>query len=280
MDLRGLVLLLSGGLFFSDRQGQVQVPTLRPELIAGPWETVSATGVDGVFFQFVTSSAGPSGSPQIAWQTVDIRVYHRAEAKETWGWFAASYSALSESYGVRDDHALTEFDGNRLRIHFPDTTNLNPFDLDITFSPGNQTWTGTWWHAGQTFDVLLERPDTNGRFTPSGYVGDWQGEANTLGDSGSLHIRESQDGVLCAWLDRTTSGTDTRQIVGVTERHGEFLQMYSIPGTALILEIPATIGPAIHFRGKLSEDRQVITGRWSSAGGGGLSAPDKFRRVL
>jgi hypothetical protein len=29
MDLRGLVLLLSGGLFFSDRQGQVQVPTLR-----------------------------------------------------------------------------------------------------------------------------------------------------------------------------------------------------------------------------------------------------------
>jgi hypothetical protein len=134
MDLRGLVLLLSAGLFFSGRQGQVQVPTLHPELIAGPWETVSATGIDGVFFQFVTSSAGPSGSPQIAWRTVDIRVYHRAEAKEPWGWFAASYSALSESYDVHDDHALTKFDRNRLRIHFPDTTNLNPFDLDITFS--------------------------------------------------------------------------------------------------------------------------------------------------
>ena len=88
MDLCAVVLFLSASLC-SGMQDQVQAPTLHPELIAGPWETVSAKGIDGVFFQFATSSFGPSGNPQIAWQTVDIRVYHRQERKETW-WRIAS----------------------------------------------------------------------------------------------------------------------------------------------------------------------------------------------
>lgn len=281
MDLRVLVLLLSAGLFCSGRHGQVQVPTLHPELIAGPWETVSATGIDGVFFQFVTSSSGPSGNPQIAWQTVDIRVYHRQERKETWGWFATIYRAAPESPDVNDDHTSTQFDGQRLRINFTDTTNVKPFDLDISFSSREEIWTGTWSRSGQPSNVMLKRPGTSGALTPSGFVGDWKGEADTFVDSGSLHIRESRDGMLSAWLDRTTSGTDPRtNTILSDQRNGEFLQVYSIPGRGLILETSNAGAPAYHYRGKLSEDRQVITGSWENGAGGRLSAPDKFRRVL
>jgi hypothetical protein len=279
MYLRGLVLLLLAGLFFSGWQGQVRVLTLHPELIAGPWETVSATGIDGIFFQFVTSSSGPSGSPQIAWQTVDIRVYHRQERKETWGWFATIYRAAPESSDV-NDHASTQFDGQRLRINFTDTTDLKPFDLDLTFSPTEQIWTGTWSRSGQTFNVVLERPSVNGVFKPSGFVGDWQGEANVFVDSGSLHIRESRDGILSAWLDRTMSGMDlTTKTVHRDQRNGEFLQANMFPGSGLVLETSNAIAPAYHYRANLPQDWQMITGKWENESGGGLSAPQKFRRL-
>jgi len=141
--------------FFSGGQDQMHVPILHPELIAGPWETVSASGIDGVFLQFVTSSSGPSGSPQIAWQTVDIRVYHRQENKETSGWFTTTFKAGPESSDVNDDHTSTRFDGQRPRINFTGTTDLKPFDLDIGFSPSEQIWTGTWSHSGGKVRLVL-----------------------------------------------------------------------------------------------------------------------------
>jgi len=277
MNRLALMLVLS--TFFSTSQDQVHLPTLHPELISGPWETVSAIGIDGVFFQFVTGSSGPSGNLQIAWQTVDIRVYHREEGKETGGWFSTMFKAAPESSDVND--ASTRFDGERLRIHFTGITDLKPFDLDITFSPNEQTWAGTWSRSGQTFNVTLERPSANGVFTPSDFVGDWQGETNIFVESGSLHIRESRDGILSAWLDRTMFGTDFKtKTVHRDQRNGELLQVNPVPGTELILETSNAAGPVYRYRAKLSEDRQMITGQWDNGSGGGLSAPQEFRRSL
>jgi len=175
----------------------------------------------------------------------------------------------------------TQFDGQRLRINFSDTTDLKPFVLDITFSPSKNIWTGTWSRAGQTFDVVLERPSTNGFLKPSGFVGDWEGETNISGETRSLHIRESQDGILSAWLDRTTSGTDPRtKTVNSNQRNGEFLRVYAMPSEGIILEIATAVAPIYRYRGRLSEDQQAITGSWSDGSGGGLSAPEKFRRVM
>jgi hypothetical protein len=282
MDSLRLTLLLSIGLFFNVVQEKVQVPTSHPDLIAGPWDSLSASGIDGVFFQIETSSTGPSRSPQIAWQTIDIRVYHRQGGKETWGWFATKDKATPESYNRPDDHSFTLFDGERLRIHFTDVTDLKPFDLDITLSPTAHVWTGTWSRSGQAFNVVLERPHPNTGVTPNVFVGDWEGEVNPPSHTapGSIHIRESRDGVLSAWLDRTISGMDPKtRSVQSDQRNGELLQVNSVTESGLNLETNSVTSPAYQYRGSLSEDSQVLTGNWGRGSGGRLNAPDRFRRV-
>lgn len=108
------------------------------------------------------------------------------------------------------------FGEERLRIHFTDVTDLKPFDLDldITFSPTSNEWPGTWSRPGQNLHVVLKRPEPNPGVTPRVFVGDWAGESapNSLPyfAPGSLHIRESLDGVLSAWLDGTISGMDPK----------------------------------------------------------------------
>src|SRR5262245_23402408 len=119
-----LVCLISISAFLCVGQGNRRAPSTNPELIEGPWETTSESGIDGIFLTSVTGST---------WQTIDIRVYHRDKGKETWGYFATNEKATTESYKMQDDHSLTLFDGTHLRIHFVDVTDLKPFDLDLTF---------------------------------------------------------------------------------------------------------------------------------------------------
>jgi hypothetical protein len=46
-----------------------------------------------------------------------------------------------------------------------------------------------------------------------------------------------------------------------------------------MLETSNDIGPAYHYQGRLSEDRQVITGSWDNGLGAGLRTPEKYRRI-
>lgn len=284
MVLLRVMCVLSVSLVFSAAPGEAQIPTEHPELIAGPWEVASASGIDGIFFEIVTSSSGPIGHAQFDWQTMNIRVYHRGGGKETWGYFATKDKASPESYGMQDDHSCTLFDGKRLRIHFTDTTDLQSFDLDVTFSPTSHEWSGTWSRSGQNFHVVLKRPEPNPGIMPSVFVGDWAGESAR--DSphyfapGSLHIRESLDGVLSAWLDRTISATDSRtRSIHDDQRNGEWLKVNSATDTGLILDTTNPIGPPSQFRGSLSADHQALTGTWERPGGGRLNAPDRFQRA-
>jgi hypothetical protein len=167
------VLLIS--LPFSATRGEAQVPTEHPELIAGPWEVASASEIDGIFFEIVTSSSGPSGHEPFDWQTMNIRVYQREEGKETWGYFGTKDKATPQSYSMQDDQSFTLFDGHRLRIGFTDVMDIKPFDLDITFSPTSDEWSGTWSHSSQNLHVVLKRPEPNPRDTPRVFVGDWAG---------------------------------------------------------------------------------------------------------
>jgi len=272
-------LLLSGAV-----QVEAQVPTEHPELIAGPWEVASVSGIDGISFEIVTSSSGATGRRQFDWQTIDIRVYHREGGKETWGYFAIKDKASPQSYGMQDDHSLTLFDGERLRIHSVDIGDLKPFDLDITFSPASNDWSGTWSRSGQNLHVVLKRPEANLGVTPSVFVGDWVGESGPNSRHylapGNLHIRESRDGVLFAWLDRTISGTDARTgSIHSDQRNGEWLKVNSATETDLILDTTNPGGPPYQFRGSLSEGKQLLTGIWERPSGGRLNAPDRFRRT-
>jgi hypothetical protein len=276
--------VLSISMLFSAAPGEPQVPTEHPELIGGPWEVASASGIDGVFFEIETSSSGSTGHEQFDWQTMNIRVYHREGGKETWGYFGTKDKASPQSYSMRDDHSFTLFDGERLRIHFIGTTDIKPFDLDTTFLPTSNEWSGTWSRSGQNLHVVLKRPEPNPGVSPRVIVGDWADESAPNSPQyvapGSLHIRESIDGVLSAWLDRTISGTEpkTRSIHN-DHRSGEWLKVNSATDTGLILDTTNWTGPPSQFRGSLSGDHQVLTGTWERPGGGKLNAPDRFRRT-
>jgi hypothetical protein len=286
-----ITCVLSTSMLFSVAQGAAQIPTEHPELIAGPWEVANASGIDGIFFEIVTSSNGPTGHEQFDWQTMNIRVYHREGEKETWGYFGTKDKASPQSYSMQDDHSFTLFDGERLRIHFIDTTDIKPFDLDINFSPTPPEWSGTWSHSGQNMHVVLKRPEPNPRDRLRVFVGDWAGESVPNSPHyfapGSLHIRQSFDGVLSAWLDRTISGTDPRtRSIHNDQRNGEWLKVVpfvdfssSVTVSGLVLETTNPMWPPSQFRGNLSEDHQVLTGTWERPGGGRLNAPDRFRRA-
>lgn len=285
MDSQRLTLVLLICLFCSVTLEQVQVPTLHPELIAGSWESASSSGIDGIFFNISTSSEGQVGHGQITSQTINIRVYHRQGGKETWGWFTTNDKATPESYSMHDDQSFTLFDGERLRIHSADFTELKPFDLDITFSPTERVWTGTWSRFGQACHVVLERPNPNAGITVSAFLGDWESEPDPNSEfhaaSGSLHIRESSDGVLSAWLDRTISFMDARtRSVHSNQRNGEPLRVNSVTDSGIILETNySAMGPDYQYRGNLSQDRRALTGIWASGRGGRLNAPVRFRRA-
>jgi hypothetical protein len=284
MLLLRLMRVLSVSLLFSATQGEAQVPTEHPDLIAGPWEVASTSGIEGIFFEIVTTSSGQTGREHFDWQTMNIRVYHREEGKETWGYFWTKDKASPPSYSMQDDHSFTLFDGERLRIHFADVTDMKPFDLDITFSPTSNEWSGTWLRSGQNLHVVLKRPEPNPGVTPAVFVGDWVGESVPNSPHyfapGSLHIRESLDGVLSAWLDRTISGMDPKtRSIDNDQRSGEWLKVNSANDTGIILDTTNWTGPPSQFRGSLSEDHQVLAGTWERPGGGRLNAPDRFRRT-
>jgi hypothetical protein len=279
-----LVLLTVAPFSVTCAQERPQAPTLHPELIAGPWETSSPSGIDGIFFNIETSSDGPVGRQEIAWQTIQIRVYHRKDAKKVAGWFATNEKATPESYNLRDDHSFTLFNGERLRIHFTDVTELRPFDLDVIFSPTTREWTGTWYRDGQSLPVLLQRPNPSAGIIRSDLVADWESEQDSTARyqnaAGSLHIRESSDGMLSAWLDRTMSGMDPRtQSVLKDQRNGELLDVTFANEDTLALETTFTAGLTYRYQASLSKDRQVLTGVWEDAGGSRLNAPAQFHRA-
>jgi hypothetical protein len=228
----------------------------------GPWETMGASGIDGIFLSIVTGSN---------WQTMNIRVYHR-EGKESWGYFATNEKATTESYKMQDDHSFTLFDGTHLRIHFVDTTDLKPFDLDLTFSPSSHEWSGTWSRPRQTSNVVLKRPEPEPGVTANPFVGDWTtSSSKPYLAPGSLHIRQSRDGTLSAWLDRVIASSD--------RRNGELLQVHTASASELDLETTGPGGPSYRYHGSLSADGQMLTGEWAENSGARLNAPEQFRKA-
>jgi hypothetical protein len=261
-------------------QDGVYVPTPHPELIAGPWEVASASGIDGISFAIDTSSVGPTGREQPDSQTMNIRVYHREGGKETWGYFGTgTEDEADQKWHRKQDDSFTRFDGERLRIHFTDVTDLQSFDLDVTFSSASHEWSGTWSRSGRTLQVVLKRPEPNSDPTPNAFIGDWITESPAHAVVGGLHIRQSSDGALCAWSDRIVSGTDPKtRLIHNSESEGIWLKVNSAADTKLILDSTNVMGPPSQFRGNLSDDHQLLTGTWETTDRG-PSALNRFRRA-
>jgi hypothetical protein len=199
--------------------------------------------------------------PIVTSQTVDIRVSHRQNGRETWGWYSAASS------GPVDAPSL--FDGRHLRIR---SIRKNPA-VDLTFQPEAQRWTGTWTREGQPQQVVLERPRPPMNVAPDPWRGSWEGVPDASGKAQTrLHIDQSSDGTLTVWIDRFLALID--------QRHGELLAVVSLGGDTITLSTTNPGGRRYTFLGRLSPDGLRLSGSWGKDGGGGtLNASESFRRL-
>ena len=230
-----------------------QVVTARPELLSGPWELASPSGVDAIF---VMIGQGTTGG--ITRKTIQVRVYHRQDGHETGGWYVVS----------PPPNAAAEFDGRRLRVG----------GLTATFDQEAARWTGTWSLNGQTREVVLERPHPANGVTLNPLCGEWEAlPAVTPGlpsTSIRIHIVQSSDGAVTAWMD---SG---RVIIAQRvedHRYGRSLKVISADPMSVILQNQSTGNFQVSFNlfsGVLSDDANTITGRWNDR-----PARQTFRRI-
>ncbi len=231
--------------------GHGQVFATRPALLSGPWELVSASGVDGIFVMVHKRMTG--GTTR---ETIQVRVYHRKDGDETWGWHVVSPPKST----------AVEFDGRRLRVA----------GLTATFDQQTARWTGTWSLDGQTRTVVLERPGAAKNRTSSPLCGTWEGlpdpTLNLASNSVRIHIVQSSDGALTAWMNTTRVIIDQR--FG-SEAYGQSLKVVSTDPANVILQNESRIYQTLgRFSGALSNDGNSMTGTWN-----GFPARYTLRRI-
>jgi hypothetical protein len=230
-----------------------------PALIAGVWEVSDSTGIDGLHFD-VRTHEGRLPTPSS--QTIDLRIYHRRDKKETWGWYPVPFD---------DGDAAATFDGQLLRLHH----NRSGIALFLTFDRAGTRWVGSWERNGRAKEVVLERPRPDPGSAPSPFHGEWEGLSDREPGRYArtrLHMAESVDRTLTAWMDRFLAPID--------QHHGEWLRVVSASRHAIVLETTAGAGALYRYEGTLSLDASTLTGAWAALGGGGnLNAANTFRRV-
>ena len=236
---------------------QAQISASEVEAVEGPWECRTPGGVAGIFVTAVTLRTS---------QSISIRVYQRQAGQEHSGYFSPT----------GDSDGSTDWAGKHLVIHFEDKAELPQFDLDIKFDPVTLRWAGLASLCEVSQVAVLDRPRPRDGVQSSLFVGDWDGyqdpTAKFHGASGSLHIRQSYDGELTAWLDRRLTEFD--------QRNGELLIPMSATGSAIVLRFASgNPGPQYRYEGMLSADNKNISGEWLGGFGGTLNAPTHYRLV-
>jgi hypothetical protein len=212
-----------------------QRPVVRPELLAGPWETTTPSGTYGIFVKIDTR------------QSIQFLVYRRQDGQESsffWGWYDESGSVSPI------------FDGQRLRTTGADRR----VQLDVRFQPEMDRWTGTWWLDGETRNVVLEPPSPAPGSQVSALRGDWESVPDQTQPRiafTTIHIAQSSDGALTAWMDQTEAGTDQRHL-------GRLLRIISADPSNVVMEEDTGVCCPGRFAGVVSGDGSSLSGRWTS----------------
>jgi hypothetical protein len=224
-----------------------QVTIARPELLSGPWEFASASGVDGILVMVDRGTANG-----LTRETVQVQVYHRKNGHATKGWYVAS--------PPRDGAAA--FDGRRLIVA----------GLTATFDPDTLRWTGEWALDGDRRQVELQRPRPAKGVPLNSLCGDWEGLPEPAPSrSIRIHIVQSSDGALTAWMDSSVVITERNE----SQHYGRSLKVISADPKSITLQNEAPTFQVLGtFTGVLSNDGNTITGQWN-----GRSAFRTFCRI-
>jgi hypothetical protein len=240
--IEGAILLSAVTAALSVGVMRATPPLARPESMAGAWETTTPSGTHGMFLHISTHARGPAERQTITERTADIRLYHRTAGREGGGWY-------------RDGR----FDGERLRVA----------GLDVAFDADRLRWSGTFTIDGEARSVLLERPRPPAGSGSCPVCGDWERvpESTPFSTPTWLHIMQSSDGALTAWMDR---------ILGVVDqRHGEPLEVLSADSSQVTLAL-VSAGSNARFNGRLSDDGSTLSGRWDNGAGSYRLGPESY----
>ena len=224
-----------------------QLTIAPPELLSGRWEFADASGVHGILVMIHQGRA--EGRTR---ETVQVAVYHRKDGRGTRGWYVVS--------PPRDGAA--QFDGRRIVVA----------GLTATFDPDTLRWTGEWVLDGDRRQVVLQRPRPAKGVSLNSLCGVWEGLPEPApAPSIRIHIAQSPDGTLTAWMDVGVVITEGTQ----SQRYGRSMEVISADPKSIVLQNEAanyqTLG---RFTGVLSSDGKTITGRWN-----GRSTLRTFRRI-
>ena len=214
--------------------GQVTVAT--PALLSGTWEVETASGIHGILM--MVDQGRTSGRTR---ETVQVRVYHRKDGRGTGGWYVVSPSP--------DESA--QFDGRRLVVA----------GLTATFDPDTLRWTGEWVLDGDRRHVVLQRPRPAKGALLNNLCGVWEVLTEPApARSIRIHVVQSSDGVLTAWMDSGVVITDGTQ----SQHFGRSMAVVSADPKDIVLQNEAGTYQALgRFAGVLSSDEKTMTGRWN-----------------
>jgi hypothetical protein len=131
--------------------------------------------------------------------------------------------------------------------------------LTATFDQDAAQWTGTWLFDGQTREVVLERPHPAKGVTLNQLCGDWEAALDAKSPTSiRIHIAQSSDGTLAAWMDALSVVQD--------QNYGAPWTVISANPMSVILRTEAVANAQLRqFSGVLSDDRNNITGHWNES---------------
>jgi hypothetical protein len=242
-----------------------QIPLADERAIAGPWECRDANGIHGIFISTHTQLTRGAVGNAIARQNVSIRVYQRLNTGATHsGYFSVGHSDFGGS---------AVFDGKRLGIQLSrqlSPPHLPPFSLEAVLEPGSTRWSGNWSLCEPPGGTVLERPQPGPDVVISALAGNWERQPDpnrphSVGES--LHIRQSADGTKSAFQEILSDAHVIQE-----------LSFTSSPGNTVVLRRISSRPQ--RFKGTLSADGSMLSGRWIDEGGTGVYGVDNRGRLI
>jgi len=229
-----------------------------PERLSGSWEVKGDHAVYGLHIQVTTRVDGApitlTGVRQI-FHSASIDVYERTGPTRRFGdggWFS-------------DDSPQLLWTDRHLVLKHSATRTDPEVQLDLTFDPVSNSWSGRFRRG--TFDrsVTLLRPHPETGVARSPFVGTWSRPAQ---GNNCLHIVQTGSESLAGWSDDLATPGALRYANGIRppvetfEQYGSIALVEAVSPGAVLMELKA-LRPAccsITYAGKLTPDRKELRG--------------------
>jgi hypothetical protein len=235
-----------------------------PERMSGSWEVKGEYAIYGLHIQLTTKVDGApatlTGVRQI-FHDATIEVYQRTGPTRKTGdgnWFS-------------DDSPEVQWNAKHLALGHAATQAGPAVQLDLTFDPVHEIWSGRFRRGSFDRRVTLLRPHPKTDVARSPFVGTWSRPALM---NNCIHIVQTEIGSLASWSDDLSTPGALRYANGLRpsmetfERYGSIaLVEVPSPRTVLIeLKALTAICCSIFYAGKLTPDgKEIQSGQSGSA---------------